>query len=52
MRILGIRIMQLPFSLLAASLAIAAAVPVESSELELKVLTPETFKPTVAKGMW
>ena len=46
---------QLPYSLLISSLALAAtAVPVEAqdSEVELRVLTPDDFDQTIAKGVW
>ena len=44
---------QLPYSLLISSLALAAtAVPVEAQEVELRVLTPDDFDQTIAKGVW
>lgn len=42
---------RLPYSLLVTSLALAVtAVPVESTEL--RVLTPDDFKQTIAHGVW
>ena len=41
---------RLPYTLIITSLALAAAVPAES--VELKVLTPDDFDQTIAKGVW
>ncbi|CDO70352.1 hypothetical protein BN946_scf184613.g2 [Trametes cinnabarina] len=44
---------RLPFSLLASSVILASsALPVESSETELLVLTPDNFDATIADGVW
>ncbi|KAI0655239.1 thioredoxin-domain-containing protein [Cubamyces menziesii] len=44
---------RLSFSLLASSVILAsAALPVESSETELLVLTPDNFDSTIAEGVW
>ncbi|OSD01995.1 thioredoxin-domain-containing protein [Trametes coccinea BRFM310] len=44
---------KLSFSLLASSVILAStALPVESSETELLVLTPDNFASTIAEGVW
>ena len=44
---------QLPSGLLLSSLVLATnALPVESAEVELTVLTPDNFDSTVAQGAW
>ena len=44
---------RLPFSLLVSSVILACtALPVESSETELLVLTPDDFDSTIANGVW
>ncbi|KAH9936885.1 thioredoxin-domain-containing protein [Epithele typhae] len=44
---------RLPFSFLVSSLVLACtALPVQSSEHDLLVLTPENFESTVAEGVW
>lgn len=44
---------RLPFSLLVSSVILAStALPVESSETELLVLTPDNFESTIAEGVW
>lgn len=44
---------RLSFSLLVSSVIFAsAALPVQSSETELLVLTPDNFDSTVAQGVW
>ncbi|KAI0751693.1 thioredoxin-domain-containing protein [Daedaleopsis nitida] len=44
---------RLPFSLLVSSVILAStALPVESSENELLVLTPDNFESTIAEGVW
>lgn len=43
---------RLPYSLLVTSLALAAVIPAESADVVLKVLTPDDFDQTVAKGVW
>ncbi|KAI8984891.1 thioredoxin-domain-containing protein [Trametes punicea] len=44
---------RLPFSLLASSVILAStALPVESTETELLVLTPDNFASTIANGVW
>ena len=44
---------RLSFSLLVSSVILAStALPVESSETELRVLTPDDFDSTIANGVW
>lgn len=44
---------RLAFSLLVSSVILAStALPVESSETELLVLTPDNFETTVSEGVW
>lgn len=43
-------LLRLPYTLIITSLALAAAVPAES--VELRVLTPDDFEQTIAKGVW
>ena len=44
---------RLSFSLLVSSVILAStALPVESSETELLVLTPDDFDSTIANGVW
>ncbi|TBU43982.1 thioredoxin-domain-containing protein [Dichomitus squalens] len=44
---------RLPFSLLVSSLILACtALPVQSSQTELLVLTPDNFQSTIAHGVW
>ncbi|CAL1709319.1 unnamed protein product [Somion occarium] len=46
-------LMRLPHTLLVTSLALAAAaLPVESSSVELLVLTPDNFNETTSHGVW
>ena len=44
---------RLSFSLLVSSVILAStALPVESSETDLLVLTPDNFDSTIAEGVW
>ena len=44
---------KLPFSLLVSSFVLACtALPVQSAEAELLVLTPDNFESTIAEGVW
>lgn len=46
-------LLNLPFHLMVASLALAvSALPVESADVDLLVLTPENFDSTVSSGVW
>ncbi len=43
---------KLPFSLLWTSLALVATRALPVGSIELKLLTPDDFDSTVAKGVW